>query len=167
MTTTVDKADLLNRIQNGYSQFEDILSRLSEEQMTTPDVNGSWSVKDNIIHLTVWQNHFLDRLQSIIDGKTTAPEFMPGLTTDDEINEHIYQQNKDRPLAEVLADFRTSYQRVLTAVQSMSEESLNAPIPWSKSGNLVWQLVVGDTYEHYEEHGDTIRRWLESSSNQA
>jgi hypothetical protein len=26
---------------------------------------------------------------------------MPGLSTEDEINERVYQENKDRPLAEV------------------------------------------------------------------
>ena len=73
----------------------------------------------------------------------------------------FYQENKDRPLAVVIADFRLSYQRVLASVQSISEEALNAPFPWSKSENAVWGLIAGNTYEHYEEHGGIIRRWLE------
>ena len=46
---TVEKDDLVRRIQNGYRQFEAILAPLSEAQMTTPNVNGPWSVKDNQI----------------------------------------------------------------------------------------------------------------------
>lgn len=163
MPETVAKAELLDRIQAGYRQFEAILAPLSEAQMTTSGVNGLWSVKDNLAHLTVWQNYLLDQLQGILANQQ-PPEFMPGLSTEDEINERVYQENKDRPLAEVLADFRASYQRVLAAVQAMSEESLNAPSPWSASGNPIWPFVAGNTYGHYEEHGGIIQRWLERSA---
>jgi len=52
-----DKAELLAIIRDGYEQFEDLLASLQEEQMTIPGVNGSWSVKDNLAHLTAWQNY--------------------------------------------------------------------------------------------------------------
>ncbi|HEY7356374.1 MAG TPA: ClbS/DfsB family four-helix bundle protein [Ktedonobacterales bacterium] len=159
MPETVEKDELLRRIENGYKQFEAILAPLSAAQMMTPEVNGSWSVKDNLAHLTVWQDYLLSQLQGILNNQE-PPEFMPGLATEDEINERIYQQNKDRSLAEVQAAFRASYQRVLEAVQAMSAESLNAPSPWSKSGNPLWPFIVGNTYGHYEEHGGIIQRWL-------
>jgi len=159
MPERIVKAALLGNIQAGYDKFEALLAPLSEEQMTTPTVNGTWSIKDNIAHLTAWQGYVLEQLQGVIDGKE-PPEFMPGLTTEDEINERVYQENRNRPLAEVLADLRASYQRVLATVQSLSEENMNTPFPWSKSGNPAWLLIAGNTYEHYEEHGNIIRRWL-------
>jgi len=159
MPETIAKATLLDNIQNGYKQFEALLTPLSEEQMTIPAVNSTWTVKDNIDHLTAWQDYLLNQLQGILDGQQ-PPAFMPGLS-EDEINEGFYQENKDRPLTVVIADFRLSYQRVLASVQSISEEALNAPFPWSKSDNAVWGLIAGNTYEHYEEHGGIIRRWLE------
>ena len=154
-----DKAELLDIIQAGYNQFETLLASLNEEQMMIPGVNGSWSVKDNLAHLTVWQDHLLSQLEGILTNHK-PPEFLPGLSTDDEENEYIYQENKDRPLAEVQTAFRASYQRVLAAVQSLSEETLNVPSPWSTSGNPIWPLIVGETYGHYEEHGSIIQRWL-------
>lgn len=157
--THVEKAELLTRIQDGYTQFEAILAPLSEAQMTEPGVNSSWSVKDNLAHLTVWQQYLLDQLQGILTN-TQPPEFMPGLSSEDEENERVYQENKDRPLADVQADFRATYQRVLAAIQAMSEEALNAPAPWSTSGNPIWPSIVGNTYGHYEEHGGFIHRWL-------
>lgn len=159
---TVEKAELLRRIQAGYDQFEAILAPLSEAQMTTPSVNGPWSVKDNLAHLTVWQNYLLDQLQGILTSQK-PPEFMPGLSSEDEINERVYQENKDRPLGEVQAAFRASYQRVLAAVQVMSEEAINVPSPWSTSGDPLWPFIVGNSFGHYEEHGGIIQRWLERS----
>jgi hypothetical protein len=158
MPETIAKTALLDNIQSGYNQFEALLAPLSEEQMAIPAVNGPWSVKDNIAHLTAWHDYLLNQLQGVIDGEK-PPKFMPGLS-EDEINEGFYQQNKDRPLAEVMADFSLSYQRILAAVQSTSEEALNAPFPWRKNGNAAWGLIAGNTYEHYEEHGNIIQRWL-------
>lgn len=160
MANDGEKATRIKQIRESYRQFEALLAPLSEEQLTTPNVNGDWSVKDNLAHLTAWHEYLLSRLQALREGGT-PPEWMPGLTTEDEINERIYQQNKDRPLADVQTDFRASFERVLDAIEALSEEQLNAPFPWSSSGNPVWGLVAGNTFGHYEEHGNIIRRWLE------
>jgi hypothetical protein len=158
MSETITKTALLNNIQSGYNQFEALLASLSEEQMTIPAVNDSWTIKDNIAHLNAWQSYLLNQLQGLIDGKQ-PPAFMPGLS-EDEINEGFYEENKERPLSEVMADFHFANQRVLANVQSISEETLNAPFPWRKDGNAAWGLIAGNTYEHYDEHGTIIRHWL-------
>jgi len=43
--STANKAELLTHIQAEYDCFEALLASLSEEHMTTPGVNGTWSVK--------------------------------------------------------------------------------------------------------------------------
>lgn len=156
-----NKAELLAIIQSGYEQFEALLASLREEQMTIPGVNGAWSVKDNIAHLTVWQNYQASRMLGIADG-VEPPDPVPGLNTEDEENEYYYQQNKDRLLAEVLTDFRASYQRILAATNTLSWEALNAPFPWYDNDTPVGAYTLGNTSGHYEEHGAIIQRWLES-----
>src|SRR5215813_12604694 len=117
-----DKAELLANIQAGYEQLEAVLASLSEEQMTIPGVNSTWSVKDNLAHLAVWQSYQAARQEGTLDGRE-PPDPAPGLETEDEENEYFYQQHKDRPLADVLADFRVSYQRVLAATEALSWEA--------------------------------------------
>lgn len=160
-TKPADKAALIATIQAGYDQFEVLLASLSEEQMTLPNVNGSWSIKDNLAHLAVWQNYQAARLQGTLDG-VEPPNPTPGLETEDEENEYYYQQNKDRPLADVLADFRAAYQRVLAATLALSWEALNKPFPWYDNDVPVGAYTLGNTSEHFEEHGGIIQRWLES-----
>ncbi len=159
MAETIAKDTLLNNMQEGYNEFEALLASLSEAQMLTPEVNGPWSVKDNIAHLAAWQDYLHEQLEGLLTGKE-PPSFLPGLTTEDEQNEALYQQNKNRPLAEVLAAYRASYQRVYTTVQALSEEALNAPLPWRANGNPVWLSIAGNTYGHYQEHGTIFRDWL-------
>jgi hypothetical protein len=106
MVETIEKATLLEKVQRAYEQLNTLLAPLSEEQKTTPGVNGSWSVKDNLAHITAWQDLLPARIQSWITGHSPA-EFLPEFETEDEVNEYIYQQNKDRPLAEVEAAFKS------------------------------------------------------------
>src|SRR6516164_8351946 len=101
---TFQKSALLEDIRTGYERLEAIIAPLSEAQMTTPTVNGTWSVKDNLAHLTVWQDYLLSQLEGI-RANEKPPAFMPGFSTEDEENERVYQDNKDRPLASVLAGF--------------------------------------------------------------
>lgn len=161
MIETIEKATLLEKVQSAYEQLNTLLATLSEEQKTTPGVNGSWSVKDNLAHITAWQDLLPARIQSWIAGHPPV-EFMSEFKTEDEDNESIYQQNKHRPLAEVEAAFHSSYRRAREAVESVSEEALNAPVKSKSEGRSapVWRYINGDICEHYEEHGNMIRRWL-------
>jgi hypothetical protein len=156
----VDKAVLLGKIEDGYLAFEALLKGLNEIQMTAPGVNGMWSIKDNLAHLGAWHRRLLDLLEGVRRGEEPASRFAPGVSEDD-INEQFYWESKDRPLTEVLATFRTSYQRVLAVVQAMTAEDLNKPILWLKE-RPIWLWVAGNTYEHYEEHSAIIRTWLAS-----
>ncbi len=156
-----DKAELLANIQAGYEELEAVLASLRAEQMTIPGVNGAWSVKDNLAHLAVWQGYQAARQEGMLDGRE-PPDPAPGLETEDEENEYLYQQHKDRPLAEVLADFRVSYQRVLAATQALSWEALNALFPWGDNAVPVLASTMGNTYGHYAGHRELIQRWRES-----
>ncbi|MBO0795446.1 MAG: ClbS/DfsB family four-helix bundle protein [Ktedonobacteraceae bacterium] len=164
MAKTVDKTILLRDIRAGYASFEQLLATLNEEQMTTPGVNSAWSVKDNLAHLIEWQKYMLDRLKAR-NAHIEATNHYPNMN-EDEINELFYQRNKSRPLADVLAELQVLYEQILEAVEQTSEDVLNEPLT-KTSEHLVWALVAGDTYEHYEEHGRIIRDWLTSGQQQA
>jgi hypothetical protein len=155
-----NKAELLTHIQAEYDRFKALLASLSEEQMTIPGVHGTWSVKDTLAHLTVWQDYQITRLQGVLNG-VEPPDPASGLEDEDAQNDYYYQQFKDHPLPEVLVCFRTSYQRVMTATESLSWEALNAPFPWDNSDVSAGASTLGNTSGHYEEHSGLIQQWLE------
>ncbi len=165
MIETIEKATFLDKVQSAYEHLNTLLASLSEEQKTTPGVNSSWSVKDNIAHITAWQDLLPARIQSWVAGKPPA-EFLPEFKAEDEVNEYLYQQNKDRSLAEVEAAFQSSYQRAFAAVESLSEEALNAPVKSESQIAPVWRYINGEICEHYEEHGNMIRRSLVGHATQ-
>ncbi|GHO87837.1 ClbS/DfsB family four-helix bundle protein [Dictyobacter formicarum] len=160
MTEHAPKAELLQRMQTGYEQLTALLTTLSEEQLTTPGVNGKWSIKDNIAHLTTWQKYLIGVLTAIHNKETTFPNPTPGMSEDEE-NELYYQANKDRSLSDVQNEFAAVYQQTRDAVELLSEEELNMPLEQWK-GQPVWPNIVGNTFGHYEEHSQIIQKWLAS-----
>lgn len=158
MTEHAPKAELLQRMQTGYEQFTALLAPLSEEQLTTPGVNDKWSIKDNVAHLITWQKHLIGMLTAIHNKETTLPDATSGMSEDEE-NEVYYQANKDRTLSDIQSEFAASYQQTRQAVELLSEEELNTPLEQLKD-RPVWPWIVGNTFGHYEEHGQIIQRWL-------
>jgi hypothetical protein len=161
MSEQKDKAQLLDEMNKSYAALEALLATLSEEQMTTPGVNSKGSVKDNLAHLVVWQQHELARQCALREG-VEPPDEWAGLSVD-ESNERIYEENKARPLAEVLAELRAGHQQLIETVEAISNEELNRPISWL-NGYAPWQYIAGNSSEHYQEHTQIIRDWLEGGN---
>jgi hypothetical protein len=160
----ISKPELLKRIYSQRKCLEDSLALLSNEQLVQPGVEGEWSVKDILAHMTAWEKRMIRWVGETLRGQ--VPE-MPakGMTWDDldQLNERTYLENRDRPLAEVLADFHHSYQEVLAVVEAIPEEDMVDPnrFEW-RAGTPLWKMLAANTWWHYRMHDETIRSWLEN-----
>ena len=156
MTDTITKTALLQQIQEGYEQLQKLLSSLSPAQLITPGVNGSWSVKDNLAHLTAWMDYTNQKMQAVTQQIPFVDPFVD--QKEDEINEHFYQEAKDRSYQEVQARFQETFQQFVQSVEALSEEQLRA-VPEGASFSLI-QSIIGNSTEHFQEHRTLIERWL-------
>ena len=52
------KAELMSAIRREWKQLMDVVQKLDEQKMTTPD-EGGWSPKDNLAHLSEWMNSMM------------------------------------------------------------------------------------------------------------
>lgn len=156
----ISKDALLSLMTTGYAAFDALLKGLDQEGMlTTPGVNGSWSIKDNIAHLTWWQQRVLTTLQEVRDSGGEEPvDPMDGLS-EDEINERIYQENKDRPLEAVWNDFRAVSPALVEHIATLTEEQINSPLT-SKRKYPLFGWILCNTFGHYHEHTHIILGWL-------
>jgi uncharacterized protein DUF1706 len=156
------KAELLASLRREHEALAETLGALTPEQMTTPGIHGddggNWAVKDVLCHITWWE-------QSVF-GWLGLPPAVPrspipeGASGDDEINAAIYAGNKGRELAEVLASFERSYQALVSALEAASEERLGQSRQSDPGGGPIWELVPGNTFEHYDAHNQAIRAWM-------
>lgn len=158
----IDKESILSRIQKERRRLEKNLASLSDQQMVEPGVIGEWSVKDILAHLVDWEQRFLGWYQAGLRGEiphTSAPGLNWGEL--DKLNQLIYEQNKDRPLSSVLADFASSYVQVVETVKSIPAEDI-LPVgrfAWTGNGNLAG-YILANTANHYRWAKTQIRRWI-------
>lgn len=143
----MDRATLLETIQTAYDRLDATLTSLSDEQMTRPGGGGGeWAVKDALAHLTWWERYTVQRLngapQLIQDGQD-------GGTILDDTNKRVYEENRPKSLAAVLAEFRDAFQQIRAAVEALPDERI--------ADENTQGLITGNTYDHYDEHLQTIR----------
>jgi hypothetical protein len=165
MSELIDKASIFNQMRTNYAALEEILAPLDKTQMTTKGVIDGWSIKDMLAHISSWHHRLLTWLDAAIRNVEPAISGPDNVEEMDALNAQFYLENKSRPLDEVLTDFRTTHQQIMDIIQVMREEDLISPqrFAWTQ-GSPLWQLVAGDTYEHYQEHRKQIQEWLATTN---
>ena len=160
--TPTTMAELCERIHSSYATLEQTVAQLSDKQLTAP-IDGSWSAKDLLAHIAAWEQvtihfHVGDRSFEQVTQLTNVPY---ATTPVDQINEAFYERDRDLSLAQVLQSFRTSHQELLAMLDGMSEADLfKSYTPAGRGTGQLIEWIVGDSYEHYDEHRATIERLL-------
>ncbi len=157
----MELVEFLDHLQVSRAFWEDQLARVPPHQMTTPGVVGKWSVKDLVAHIT-WSER---EMVGVLAARALVGSELWSLTND-ERNEIVYQQNRDRPLDEVLAEAKAVYARLLALVSGMSAAELNDPGQFADmpADWLPWRVIAGNTYIHYREHAQNLQAWLDAQA---
>lgn len=154
----ISKQAFLGLMHTRYAPFDEFLQHLEQDLLTTPGVNDDWSVKDHLAHLAFWENQTLTTLQYIREHGEEPVDQLEGLSEDD-INERISQESKDRSLQEVWDTFHMASAALVTYVETLTEEQINRPLT-SKRNHALWAWVIGQTFGHYIDHTHIILEWL-------
>jgi hypothetical protein len=164
MSDRLTTAQLLEVMHAARSNWEALLAEAGEARLTEPGVVGDWSLKDIIAHITYFETWAADNVIAIRRGEPRPQAEYKGLQVDEE-NALIYERLRTKPLAQVLQESRISFQRSVDAVQGLRDEDLYDPEYTRASGAdwAVFDLIEGDTFEHYNEHAISVRAWFDRS----
>ncbi len=153
---------LLEVMRTARSNWETLLAEVGEARLTEAGVEGDWSLKDIVAHITYFESWVADCLSAIQQSMPLPQSEFKGLSIDAE-NAIIYERNRARPLADVFRDSQISFQRSIDAVQGLRDEDLydreftrGYGVNWT-----VFDLIEGDTFEHYQDHIASVRAWLD------
>lgn len=155
-----NKAELLRRVRERHAEMEALLATLTPTQMTAPELDGGWSVKDSLAHLVEWETLLLEWVGKYRLGQEVKrwAEGFPADEGDSEaqmhkFNAHLYEKNRDLSLDQVLVSYRETYAKVVALLESLSEGEIFDPNHFpARKGRPLLTLIVGDSYEHYDEH---------------
>ena len=150
--TRVIKTEFLEKIQSAWSQWQAALSHYSPEEMREPGFCGEWSLEDVIAHITWYENEMVGILEHREFKGSDLWNIPPQQL--DVRNAKIYRLTKPGTLEEKLTRSIQVHTRLEELVAAMTDDDLNdplhyppLPLEWTP-----WEVLAGNTYEHYLDH---------------
>jgi len=163
------KSELLNWLQDEYQQWEVFLDQIGPTRMDQAGVNGDWSMRDIIAHLTGWQQWLVARVKAAKRSEPEPPPPWPAdLTSEDDINAWIYQINRKRTVDQVLKDAHQVHEQMQAVIQDLPDDVRIETI--ESKFHVVWvndqRFAVGEFFHHfYDDHQANVRAWLSRVEN--
>lgn len=158
MDQFVDRAELLRRLDREYYRFHKTIEILTPEQLQSPGVVGTWSIKDVVAHFIAHEQFALRELQHALrderyvqDGYETVP-----------MNNRAVAERQHQSITEVFSAWATSYQQVVTAVRELSDTDFDPAGPVVQAlDDSIDGALGNNTYDHYAEHLPEITAWIQ------
>lgn len=165
--TPVNKAELLSKIKVAYDKLSGMVTNLDAETLNKSLGAGQWAIKDILAHIAAWEDvlvrfHIQAQPFDQVIGLESADYWE---SSEDEINEHFYQEHRDWTGERVLTYLQTTHENLIEVLEALPEERLGEPTTHPGLGdrtlNPLVDYVVGNTTDHYQEHFDTIQEILD------
>jgi len=160
------KDHILAALREQFNQWEELLTGMSSEQLSTPHLPSKLSTKDIVAHVYAWQKISLVRMEAAESNR--EPEFPKApagfdLETEndvDGINAWFYETYRDQPWSTIHQHWRAGFLRLLELGEGIVERELldSSRYPWLKGHPLAFVLIA--SYDHHQEHLDGLHAWL-------
>lgn len=142
---------VLERLDMAWKDFEESYSGLADPQLLIAGVQGRWSVRDIIAHVTWWEEEALKHLPLVRDGGR-PPRYSVKYGGIDAFNAMMTEQREHLSLADVLREHDQVHARLVEYVGAAPEELYTRETRFRRRLRL-------DTYGHYPLHARAIREW--------
>ncbi len=121
-----------------------LLADLSPAERSASGTWEEWSIKDELAHVIAWQLNTLARIAALMHA-----EPMPDFDDNEAINRAIYQTNRDRTLADILADGHQVLADFDKIIESYSDEELDQPARFGvQQKHSLAEMIIGNGFEH-------------------
>src|SRR5574341_1688067 len=148
--------DLLKRLDRAWADFEESYAGLSDAQMLEPGVQGQWSVRDILAHVTTWEEEALKHLPLVLAGGR-PPRYSVTYGGIDAFNALMTERKRGLSLPEVRRHQDEVHRRLRDYVRSMSDELITREARFRRRLRL-------DTFGHYPKHARAVREWCRRSA---
>ena len=153
-------ARLVDIIQTERTQWNALLAQVGPDRMEIAGVEGTWSVKEIVAHLTWYERAVVDGARQVMSGGAfTRPG--GGAGGMDERNARIAAESRARPAADVLAEAEKVFGQLLQVIGGCPDNLLNdAKLLGLPDDIPPWMRVANNSYLHYHQHAQSIQAWL-------
>ena len=168
MSIPETKEGLIDLLKEGDTELFEMINGLDESELDMAGAQGFRSVKDILAHITHWNRHGIDWIESVYRGEKPV---MPVEGDTQEVireemavlNAEVHRVNHGRPIGEVVDEYREVFEELLEKVQKLEGSHLDLifDYPWA-SGPVSGRTIVMWRYWHQQNHTKHIKAWIES-----
>ncbi len=139
--------DVVRQIEGSWRELQSALAEVPGDRMEEPGVVGHWSTKDLLGHVTTWEAEMMANVQRVVDGLE-----MKRYRDIDAFNADASAAKRAMTVNDLRQELSKVHGETVRFVSALSDELLGRE-------EVEWRIRI-DTFAHYREHAEQIRRWL-------
>ncbi len=147
----MDRARTLRRLELEWEALKASYAGLTTAEMLEPGVEGQWSVRDLIAHITWWEEEALTHLPLVLSGGR-PPRYSLTYGGIDAFNAKRMEEKRSLSLTDVIQQRDATHHRLTEYLRA-------APLVELPSETRFRRRLRLDTYGHYRLHAEAIRAW--------
>lgn len=152
----MDKQEIFERLNLCRMALLETLAKIPEQEMESELVEGQWTIKQILGHMTAWEQTVLDPLVGFVQ----IGEFNPEIIADHDLwNAEQTARREAMDIQQVIAELETTRKLLIDEASRLTEEQWERvlPAPWGGQGCIA-NLLSGLAW-HENEHLQTIHLW--------
>jgi hypothetical protein len=165
------KGHILAALKEQFDHWQELLTGLNEQQVTTPHFDEGWSVQDVINHLWGWQQITLARMEAAAqDREPQFPTWInelggPWEENADRTNAQIYKNFHAQPWSVSHQNWQRGFLKLLETSENITERDLldGDRYAWLNGHSPSAYLI--SSYDHHQEHLEKLEAWIQSQAN--
>lgn len=119
-----NRQEIIETIQEGNALVLRTFANLSEAQAQTRVGDGGWTAKEVLAHMAGRQPAY----ERLIRMTQPDPPVFSGNLDPDAYNASLVDERRDKPVAEILAEFMSVHERLIQQVQELPDAALSQAI---------------------------------------
>ena len=157
----MNKEEVLLRCTQSRKAMRDTLDTLGEDDFIHPQVEGVWTIKDLLGHLTSWENTCLIPLKLMVNGGSFQAEI---IADHDAWNAEQATRKSKLPIKNIIEEWESVHNELDKTFNQLSDEQRIQvfSLPWGDQGNAL-DMLSGLAW-HEEEHLKAVNAWLEKKT---
>jgi uncharacterized damage-inducible protein DinB len=145
-----DDGNLLIHLEDIFSDTEELITSLSEEQMKFRYAPGKWTIKDMLVHLSDSERIFVYRALRFSRGDETP---LPGF---EESEYAKYAGANERDKEDIMREYSLVRESSIAFIESLSDEALNRK-GLANGYPVSVRLLTNLIYGHHKHHLNILR----------
>ena len=164
------KDHILAALKEQFEAWDELLARLTEEEITVDRFDLNWSIKDVIAHLWTWQQISVARMEGgLYNREPKLPAWIVESVENweensDGVNALTFETQHQKPWLEIHQNWKIGFLQFIQLGSMISEKDLldGDKYPWLKGYSLAVILIA--SYDHHQEHFEKLIHRLQEES---